>query len=95
MNFIAKGIAAAVLAAAGFGAAAPASATPMMAPVGVTQSQTGIELAQYRPHRPGYRSHRRDFRRDFRPRRPVCRTQVTRVRGAYGRVIVKRMRVCR
>jgi len=84
MKFLAQGLTAALIATAGFAAAAPASAAPMMAPVSATQSQAGIELAQYRPHRPG-----------FYPRRPVCRTVVTRTRGPFGRVIVRKQRVCR
>ena len=85
MKFLAQGLTAALIATAGFAAAAPASAAPMMVPLSATQSQTGIELAQYyRPHRPGYY-----------PRRPVCRTVVTRTRGPFGRVIVRKTRVCR
>jgi hypothetical protein len=85
MKFLAQGLTAALIATAGFAAAAPASAAPMMAPLSVTQSQAGIELAQYRPHHGG----------GFHNRRPVCRMEVTRTRGPFGRWIVRKVRVCR
>jgi hypothetical protein len=82
MKFLAQGLTAALIATAGFAAAGSASAAPMMAPVSATQSQAGIELAQY--HGGG-----------FHKRRPVCRMEVTRTRGPFGRWIVRKVRVCR